>query len=75
MALNILTPVNAYKNHVCYLRVEILADTEDEIKAIGETITEGDALVSPAPGSIAYTADMSAVYQLSPSKVWTKMEV
>ena len=75
MAINIITPINKNKSSYTYSRVEILCDTEDEIKAFDETITEGDAVVRPAPGSIAYTADMSAVYQLSPSNVWTKMEV
>ena len=29
--------------------------------------------IKAEPGSMAWTADMSAVYQLSPSKKWTKV--
>lgn len=53
--------------------VEIVADTEAEITALGETVTAGDLSVIPTAGSVAYTADMSAIYMLSPSGVWTKM--
>ena len=53
--------------------VEIIADTEAEITALGETVTAGDLSVIPTAGSVAYTADMSAIYMLSPSGVWTKV--
>lgn len=75
MALKIITPYLRYGKGTVYERVEIIADTEDEIKAIGPTITEYETAVQPLPGSIAYTADMSAVYLLSPSGAWTKAGV
>ena len=53
--------------------VEIVADTEAEITALGETVTAGDLSVIPTAGSVAYTADMSAIYMLSPSSMWTKI--
>ena len=49
--------------------VEIVADTEAEITALGETVTAGDLSVIPTAGSVAYTADMSAIYMLSPSSM------
>lgn len=54
-------------------KVEILADTAAEISALGKTVTDkyGNTVI-PSEGSIAYTADMSVGYQLSPSGVWTK---
>lgn len=52
--------------------VEIIADTEAEITALGETVTAGDLSVIPTAGSVAYTADLSVGYMLSPSGVWTK---
>ena len=53
--------------------VEIIADTEAEITALGETVTAGDLSVIPTPGSMAHTAGYSAIYELSPSGVWVKM--
>lgn len=53
--------------------VEILCDTEAEILALGEIVDDGTVEVKPTPGSTAYTADMSAIYQLSPSGTWVKM--
>lgn len=53
--------------------IVVIADTEAEITALGEVVTAGDVSVRPLAGSTAYTADMSAVYQLSPSGVWTKI--
>lgn len=54
--------------------VEILADTEADITALTEIVTDqyGNTAI-PFPGSMAYTADMSVVYQLSPSGTWTKV--
>ena len=53
--------------------VEIIADTEAEITALGETVTDMYQYeVIPAVGSVAYTADLSAGYMLSPSGVWKK---
>lgn len=53
--------------------VEIIADAESDITALEEIVDDGDTKVIPLPGSMAYTADMSVVYQLSPSGVWTKV--
>lgn len=53
--------------------VEIIADAESDISSLEEIVDDGDVKVIPTPGSMAYTADMSAVYQLSPSGVWTKV--
>lgn len=52
---------------------EIIADTEADISGLGETVNDDGNLFIPAAGSIAYTADMSAVYQYSPSGMWTKV--
>lgn len=54
---------------------EIIADTESDILALGVTVTDADETVVCAPGSVAYTADMAAIYQLSPGGVWTKANV
>lgn len=64
-----------YTALACGEALEILADTEADILALGDEVCDGYEDVKAGPGSIAYTADMSAVYQLSPSRVWTKMEV
>ena len=56
-----------------YELVNILADAEADITALGAEVCNGKTTVKPLPGSVAYTADMSAIYQLSPSGVWTKM--
>lgn len=58
-------------------RVDILADTEDEITAlggIGSTVQEtGTSMaVKLAAGSMAHTAGYGVIYELSPSGVWTK---
>ena len=73
MALKIIDPKNKSRNHIPFSVCEILADAEDDITGMGEVVTDGRITVKPAPGSFAYTADMSAVYQLSPSEVWTKI--
>lgn len=54
--------------------VEIIADTEAEITALGETVTAGDLSVIPTAGSVAYTADLAVGYMMSPSGVWTKFK-
>ena len=67
-----------YKSRVqgtCKEYCEILADTEADITALSAVVDDGTLTVTPEPGSVAYTADMTAVYQLSPSGVWTKAEV
>lgn len=60
-------------NSVYRQEVEILADTEDEIKALDDVVDDGDNTVIATPGSMAYTADFGVVYQLSPSNKWTKV--
>lgn len=57
----------------CGERCEILTDAESDIKALGATVNDGYIQITPAPGSIAYTADMKTAYQLSPSGEWVKM--
>ena len=65
-----------------FWRVNILCDTEDDIKAFdsgkGHVISEGDdpedIRVKPLPESVAYTADASVGYKLRPSYVWTKFK-
>lgn len=54
--------------------VDIIADSEGDITALGNVVVDKyGASVVPFPGSMAYTADMSVVYQLSPSGTWTKV--
>lgn len=53
--------------------VEIIADAESDIASLDEIVDDGDTKVIPTPGSMAYTADLSVIYQLSPSGVWTKV--
>lgn len=65
--------VGAVGNSVFMQEVEILADAESDITALEEIVDDGNVKVIPTPGSMAYTADMSVVYQLSPSGVWTKV--
>lgn len=65
--------VGAVGNSVFMQEVEILADAENDITALEEIVDDGSVKVIPTPGSMAYTADMSVVYQLSPSGVWTKV--
>jgi hypothetical protein len=52
--------------------VNILADSEGDITALGAEVCNGTTTVKPLPGSLAYTADLSVGYMLSPSGVWTK---
>lgn len=78
MAIKIKSPtgaglVGAVGNSVFRQEVEIIADAESDISSLEEIVDDGDVKVIPTPGSMAYTADMSVVYQLSPSGVWTKV--
>lgn len=50
-----------------------------EIKMVDEYILDSEEDVKELPiygeaGSIAYTSDMTVIYQLSPSHVWVKVE-
>ena len=74
MAIKIKNPENSVYTPLGRIGVcEILTDTEAEILSLTDVVDDGTNTVRLAPGSVAYTADMSAVYQLSPSEVWTKM--
>lgn len=57
-------------------KVDIVADTEADITSLpayGQPVTDVDGVtVIPAKLSMAYTADMTVMYMLSPSGVWTK---
>lgn len=78
MAIKIesMTGTGLIGNTTIHQKVEITADTEGEITglpAYGEQVTDVDGMtVIPAKGSLAYTADLSVGYMLSPSGVWTK---
>lgn len=61
---------NSTKPH--YDLVNILADAESDITSLGKEVCNGVTTVLPLPGSLAYTADLSVAYMLSPSGVWTK---
>ena len=54
-------------------KVEIIADTEADINNLGSTVTDGQNTVRPTAGSVAHVAGHKAIYELSPSGVWTKM--
>lgn len=55
------------------IELDILADTEDEILALGTEITvAGCCSVKAKPKSLAHTAGYGVIYELSPSGVWTK---
>lgn len=54
--------------------LDILADTEDEILALGTEITiHGCCKVIAKPRSLAHTAGYGAIYELSPSGRWVKV--
>lgn len=73
MAIKIMNPGKSIFDASCCAKVyEILADTESDITALGETVEQDGCTYCFAVGSIAYTADLSVSYQLSPSGVWTK---
>ena len=78
MAIKIesMTGAGLIGNTTIHQKVEITADTEGEITALpayGQPVTDVDGMaVIPAKGSLAYTADLSVGYMLSPSGVWTK---
>lgn len=64
-------------NSTIHQKVEITADTEGEITALpayGEPVTDVDSMtVIPAKGSMAHVAGYKAIYELSPSGLWTKV--
>lgn len=54
-------------------KVDIIADAESEITSLSDVVTDGAIKVKPEPGSMAWTANFGSVYQLSPSRKWTKV--
>lgn len=56
----------------CGETLEILADTEADILALGDVVSDGYDTVKAGPGSIARVAGFGAMYELSPSRKWTK---
>ena len=78
MAIKIenMTGTGLIGNTTIHQKVEITADTEGEITALpayGQPVTDVDGMAGiPAKGSLAYTADLSVGYLLSPSGTWTK---
>ena len=56
------------------IELDILADTEDEITALGTNIAIcGRCLAKAKPGSMAHTAGYGVIYELSPSGKWVKL--
>lgn len=53
--------------------VDIIADKESEITALKNVITRGSKTFKVKPDSIAHTAGFGALYEMSPSGVWTKV--
>ena len=64
-------------NSKIHQKVEITADTEADITglpAYGQPVKDVDGMtVIPAKGSMAHVAGYKAIYELSPSGLWTKV--
>ena len=79
MAIKIesMTGAGLIGNTTIHQKVEITADTEADITALpayGEEVTDVDGMtVVPAKGSMAHVAGYKAIYELSPSGLWTKV--
>ena len=79
MAIKIdsMTGTGLIGNTTIHQKVEITADTEGEITSLpayGEPVTDVDGMtVIPAKGSMAHVAGYKAIYELSPSGLWTKV--
>ena len=79
MAIKIesMTGTGLNGNSTIHQKVEITADTEGEITSLpayGESVTDVDGMtVVPAKGSMAHVAGYKAIYELSPSGLWTKV--
>lgn len=54
---------------------EILSDSEAEIISLGQVVNDGELELMPEAGSIAYTANLSAIYQMSPGGKWMKINI
>mgnify|MGYP006969216064 CR=1 FL=1 len=79
MAIKIdsMTGAGLIGNSTIHQKVEITADTEGEITslpAFGQPVTDVDGMtVIPSKGSMAHVAGYKAIYELSPSGLWTKV--
>lgn len=79
MAIKIesMTGTGLIGNTTIHQKVEITADTEGEITSLpayGQPVTDVDGMaVIPAKGSMAHVAGYKAIYELSPSGLWTKV--
>lgn len=79
MAIKIdsMTGTGLIGNTTIHQKVEITADTEGEITSLpayGQPVTDVDGMtVVPAKGSMAHVAGYKAIYELSPSGLWTKV--
>ena len=79
MAIKIesMTGTGLIGNTTIHQKVEITADTEGEITShpeYGQPVTDVDGMtVVPAKGSMAHVAGYKAIYELSPSGLWTKV--
>ena len=79
MAIKIesMTGTGLIGNTTIHQKVEITADTEADITSLpayGEPVTDVDGMtVIPAKGSMAHVAGYKAIYELSPSGLWTKV--
>ena len=79
MAIKIesMTGTGLIGNSTIHQKVEITADTEGDITSLpayGEPVTDVDGMtVIPAKGSMAHVAGYKAIYELSPSGLWTKV--
>lgn len=79
MAIKIesMTGTGLIGNSNIHQKVEITADTEGEITSLpayGQPVTDVDGMkVVPAKGSMAHVAGYKAIYELSPSGLWTKV--
>ena len=79
MAIKIesMTGTGLIGNSTIHQKVEITADTEGEITSLpayGQPVTDVDGMtVVPAKCSRAHVAGYKAIYELSPSGLWTKV--
>ena len=79
MAIKIesMTGAGLIGNSTIPQKVEITADTEADITSLpayGQPVTDvADMTVVPARGSMAHVAGYKAIYELSPSGIWTKV--
>jgi len=70
---NMIRIVNrTYTGLACGETLEILADTEEDILALGRDVSDGYDSVKAGPGSIARVVGFGATYELSPSGAWVK---